>query len=330
MPQRQSIKTLLPDLQVAQHADGRPGRGGIGYFAPTLGGQFAGYVALDSRRASLNPALGALPAITADERALLVQAHREIRALNDACIGDLRTFEPKLSAAVDPYGTLGGDILRDSEVAAPPASLLLEEATVAAVAEAFQRSSLCDGIRAIPPAVRALFPPEKLSLAVDQLDVMLRRPNIGKQSDEFTAIAFQTSSSFPPRIALEYQAALVGLRSALRVLDQLVFQACYIDRLPALDSENLIKVDGPATSISERIVNVTIQPSGEMSHPKPGELAYFVHPRLGAPFNSLGEIISVRFEMSQETGSVIYLSLHLTDENLNPSPLYSSLARTKR
>jgi hypothetical protein len=326
-PERKKIKELIRDLQISAYADGRPGRGGFGHYASTLAGQFAGYLALDSRRARLSPTIDALPPITASERALLVQAHREVLALNEACVGDLGSLAPGVNRAVDPYGAVGADILQSSEVVTPTQFLLLSPTLAASVAEAFQCGSLCKGLRAVPSTIRAAYSAETLTTAVDQLDQLLRRPNIGKHSGELTAIAFQTSPSFLPRIALSYQAALVGLRSALRVLDQLVYQAFYVDRLPAVDSENLIEIDGPSTSVAERSVTVAIQPSAELARPRPGEVVYLVHPHLGVAFNSLGEIISTRHEMSQETGSITYLTLHLMDENLNPSPLFQSLSR---
>lgn len=324
---RPRVQALLNDLHISEYGDGRHGRGGFGYYASKLGGQFAGYVALDSVRPRLNPTIGALPPITDEERALLVQAHREIVALNAACVGGLAGLQPGLSEAVDPYSGVPADTLRPAESAMPLQDVLLNEAFVRRAADAFQGSALCEGVSRVPSEIRNAFGPAKLKAVVEQLDKTIRSPDVGKHSDELTAIAFQTPHQFPPRIALTYQAALVGVRSALRILDQLVFQAFQVDRLPAVNSDNLIDIKGPSSSVAERVVLVTIQPTLEIAHPKPGEVVFLEHPHLPKSFHGLAEIVGTRYQMSRETGSLINLTLHLVDDNLNPSPLYHSLAR---
>lgn len=324
---RAPVQALLNDLRVSQHADGTPGRGGFGYYAAGMGGQFSGALALDALRAHLSATAGALPPITPDERALLLQIHRELASLNRECISDLAKSHPGIEEAVDPYGALPKGTFRPGELVGAVPCIFISDTARMRLVGAFRQSGLAEGIRSTPAAIAAAMKQSSLRKSVDELERLLRSTAIGKHSNELTAIAFQTAHDFPPRQALRYQAALVGVRSVLRIVNQLIYQAFQVDRLPAVDGDNLVDVKGPSTSVAEHSVEATIQPTAMISHPKPGEIIFFQHPHMPEVCKGLAEIVATRFQMTREAGSLTHLSLHLVDDELNSSPLFRSLSR---
>ena len=325
-PARGDIRTLLRDLDVSTHSDGRPGRGEFGYLARRMRLQIGGYLRVDAARTKPDIPIGFVPSITDGERALLHGAHSAVLAMNAACIAGVATLAGGLAEAVNPYGAVS-DPAVPSVALQPTASTLLPPSLVDGVASALSMTALVRAIHETPTAIRNALAPERLQEAVAQMDGSLRGAQTRQQTTEWLGIAVRTPRGRGDRILVEYIAAVTGLRCALRVLDQLVFQAMRVNHVPAVTADNLIALEGPSRSTSEIKYVATVQPTSELLVPEPGDVVFLERSYLPPEGSTLAEIIAVTHRMTQEAGTQIGLTLHAVDKELNTSPLFSSLTR---
>ena len=321
---RPQFQSLLHDLHLSR-GDGE-GRGMLGYYARQFGGGFVGLLAIDLARAKLNPNVGILPTLTADEREMLVQIQRELDALLDACGSEIARLRPGISEAIYPYHDLPHGPLSIRELRAPHEVKFLPRGGGDRIVSAIRNSAMSRAIQQTPPFVRNSSDPAKLLRNVAHLERSLRSPQTKKDSDTLFTIAHQPPDS-QPRQLLVFHAALAGLRSSFRNIGQLVYQACWEDRLPTIDGSNLIALKGPRVSLTERSLWATIQPSACYFYPEPSEIAYFKSPDGGDQYNGLVEVVAVEHQMSQKAGNLCHLTLHLIDDALNASPLFGTLAQ---
>lgn len=296
----------------------------LGYYARQFGGRFVGLLAIDRARSKLNPNIGELPSLTADERKMLVQIHRESEALLDEGASEIAQLGPGISDAISLYHDLPHGPLSIPELREPLELRFLPNPGADRIVNAIRNSAMCRAIEELPSSIRESGDPTKLARNVAQLEKTLRSPTAKKSSDTLFQIAHQPSAS-PPRQLLVFHSALAGLRSSFRNIVQLLYQACWEDRLPTIDGSNLIACSGPRVSMTERSVRATIQPSASYFYPESGEIAYFRSPDRGDQYRGLVEVVAVEHHMSQQSGHLCHLTLHLIDDALNSSPLFATL-----
>jgi hypothetical protein len=218
---RKAVASLTSELR-------RPPRALIGQRAWETKAQFLGYLLFE--RHSESAAGYACEPLTFEERELLSEAHAIIVQVNRACLAGVSAVAPDAASACDPYAHFPG-----LEVSQPKESL---------------SSELLDSIRLAmmaTPAVKLFahfggeIPPDLARGAGEYVESRLL--NLDADSVPLDLLDILRP---PMKLAAQASAklgiAVVAARHAIRVVDQLLYQAFMRDKLFSFDESNVFAV----------------------------------------------------------------------------------------
>ncbi|WP_437798926.1 hypothetical protein [Sorangium sp. So ce693] len=222
---RMRMRKPVADLIASLHS---PPRALLGQRAWEAKSQILGYLLVDPRVEL--PAGFAVEPLTSDERALLSEAHGVIMQVNRACLAAVSDVAPYAVSGCDPYGQFGRlDVSQSRESFSP--ELLASLRTAMAATPAVQLFGHFGGEiheevvkKAGEYIERRLLSLDVDSVPQDLLELLQPPMRLGAQA------------------TAKLGTAVAAVRSSIRVVDQLLFQAFVRDRLFSFDESNVFAV----------------------------------------------------------------------------------------
>ncbi|TGK82072.1 hypothetical protein EHQ24_12430 [Leptospira noumeaensis] len=111
--------------------------------------------------------------------------------------------------------------------------------------------------------------------------------------------------------------AIINLRSTMRIISQLIFQATYQNNLPQIGNNNITKIHNHHSTNIGKVLTCSIQPTGEEISTKPGDIIYYNIDEETHKYKGIAKICNFTFKMSQEEGTIMKFGLRLIDDHLN-------------
>jgi hypothetical protein len=117
--------------------------------------------------------------------------------------------------------------------------------------------------------------------------------------------------------------SLISLNQALKILDQMIYQAIVNENLAVLDNKNLIQHKGPHKTLISIGHQVDCQPKGHELYSKVDDLILLKDPRYDI---ELCQIEGIQLRQNTDVGMTLSFDLRSVDEYLNPyGPLLVNL-----
>lgn len=266
--------------------------------------QLLGYLLVDHRVES--PSGFAVEPLTSDERALLSEAHGIIMQVNRACLTAVNDVAPYAVSSCNPYGQFGG-----LEVSQPRESLSSELL-------ASLRSAM-----AATPAVRLFgqfgdeIPEELAKRTGEYIERRLLSMDVNSVPRDLLDL-LQPPMKMGVQASAKLGTAVAAVRSSIRVVDQLLFQAFVRDKLFSFDESNVF-----AVRYSERCgVGIghgieSLLPQGRSLPLDSGEVVVLAGSVGGSKegnhaFCSVGNMV---LKFSQDAGSTMTVQLRELDDH---------------
>lgn len=246
--------------------------------------------------------------------------HEQITHFNALCVAPLLEHLPNAHRALDPY-TEKWDLAPRSENENSDLKPL-DAKVLTNIATQFQQHPAITFLLARPPQMQSL-PTDQMELAVRSMEEQWRNVGAMHSARGYEDLLHKEPIQSPPRQNVGFSAALVSLRAALRVLDQLIYQAVLDDKPPILHDESVfaMKFSFHTTGTG---ADLQYQPN-EMTGlaPQRGDIFYLkAIPGHGLDEDRLCEIVTVGFNFGQQIGIIEHPHLRVLDDNLCPFQSY--------
>ena len=311
---RSEIKSLIWDLNHATEDEIKSGqhRSSFGFAARQIRAQALGYLVVNRDKDSLAkdyPPLRWTTGLTNDEVLLLAGTHQQLADLDQFCLKPLTENHPQFLPAVDPYHRYGyqfpdevtevelfsreeKEIISDSFMQHPAFKIIFDSMEVA------QKSMLDD----------------QLIKAVNGLEIKLLQAGPLHTPKDLSYLANIPEANAPERLTFRFFSALLCLRASIDILNELIFQAILVDKLPVFNNNNVLDYESVTAHLGGIGIAVLCQPDDiDMDI----GLVLVKDPTLTIPVD-LCRIEAIKVENSNELGDVAYVLVRLIDENLNP------------
>lgn len=313
---RTELREIVDSLNRASGGpENRTNRSHFGYVARKQRAQFLGYLLVDQARDSLSRRTPGwpIPPLQGEERRLLAIAHGQILQVNQQCIAPLAEALPTRVKAVDPYSRFPQVPFADAREVS-----FVDQRAVSAMANSFHEHPAIEiALQGIGLVQEQASEDEYAKAVFDLTECLLHKGPLDAP-EQFTEIAYRDSASSPRRTIARQLAALMSIRSSLRTLDQLVYQAVLSDKLSLLSDDNVINIAGPIRHPAGQGIRVVYQPSEEAQLIEKMQLLLVKCSRPTAPLEELVRAESVEVEVSQGLGEAVTVEFRVINENLNP------------
>lgn len=298
---RTSIKDMIDTLD----------KGEGGYFARRQHIQTLGYLIVDNNREKITNDYNhiLINPLTSDQLELLTLVHNQLAHLDRECISNLLQKLPNSAKAIDPYSRY--------DYVPPLVNKLvdiIDKESLRIMANTFSQHP---GInKAIDSAsfVQNLTP--------DQYkNEILRLNDIIVKSGVLNAPKWLTNImtiNAPQRTILRHFTALTCIRESLLTLNQLIYQAILIDKLPTLDENNIINIEHINDNFISKGISVTSQSSIFFSVIETYDLVLIKCKSRGINSAKLCRVESIERSVSNDFGESVKLHIREVDDNLNP------------
>jgi hypothetical protein len=321
-PIRSQVQVLLQNLNTASEEQMRTGnhRASFGAASRQLRAQLMGYLVIDrdkERIAKDYPPLRWTQGLSDEERQLLIKIHKQFILLNSRCVSTLTQLVPECSSAIDPYFKFGYEIsdeieevqLYDEEIAQALFHSFQSHPAIAIALESNDKFK-----EATPETERP--PINEIIQAVINLEQGLLNSGPLHSPEKLWKLSITHQPGSANRVLLEYIYALVCVRASLDILNELIYQALWTNKLPVLDKNSIIKVGNLTSTFSGMGFTLKYQPNEKSGF---GDLGLIlvkttIHDR---EFD-LCRAEKVNVQVSQDFGDTVDISLREIDENLNP------------
>lgn len=311
-PKREELREVIRSLNFGRGGSAPEGtdRSQFGYWARHQHVQALGYLAVHEFRDRIPVPL---PNLTEREIHLIGAFHRDIVDLNRSCASALLQNAPQCEMAIDPYS--------DFQYTMPSKSSngsFISDEVVAALSEEFR---LHPGMMAAVDAAKGLnrlILREHLYQAVHDVLQQLAVAGPHEVPAQMTAMGRNPGQPYAP--ISKFAAVLVGIRSSLAALNQILFQAIEADTLPMLDKDNVFNVEKYTRNIVGGGITLSYVHDKRTWHIEPGQTVLVSGALFKMDETILGTITRTSESLSQDHGTKGNLSLRILDEYLNPFP----------
>lgn len=280
--------------------------------------QLLGYLVVDQERERFETGLHPTKVfpLTDEQRQILASAHNQIVELNRQCVAPLIEALPKCAKAVDPYNKY--DYRAPSDFVECD---LLPPESIKRMASAFHNH---------PQITIAI---ENSTVVSDDITEEVYISNVLKMTDDFVAegplkypkwlddLRHKESKGSRYRAYIRHLAALTSIRESLAMLNQLIDQKIFYEKLLVLDEEYIIK-SGPY-SVSTAGTSMVFQFAGIFYIMEAHDI--ILAKIVALPSSPLQLCRVERFDMPPYPGEPAYVELRAIDEHLNP---YFALVRS--
>jgi hypothetical protein len=302
--QRDDIKRLIFEIN-----RDKEGGGHLGYLARQEGLQLLGYLAFEKHREALAnlPSLGLIPPLADEARQLFEQTHKQFQVLNHQCLLPITNEVPQCLSAIDPYKKMNYVLPADT-----PDSQIMSLNAINRMAQLFHRHPAFEVALSTKPLIPKVAEADYVNTVKSLLDTIYKSPTV------LSNTAASLPINAPQRVFMRHMIALSCLRDALQNLDQIVFQAIFLDKLPLLSEDNVMHIGAYNSSIVGQNISITFQPDKLFTHPIDPYLIILA--KIGykkLPIDGLFRVERVDFSFSQDLGESFTLGLSEIDDNLN-------------
>lgn len=318
--QRSKIKALIWDLNHATEDEIKTGqhRSSFGFAARQIRAQALGYLVVNrdkERIAKDYPPLRWTTGLTQEEVLLLAGTHQQLVALDQLCLNPLIEIHPQFLPAVDPYYRYGyqfPDVVPEVE--------LFSQEEMDILSNSFRKHPAFKVISDSVEVAQKSLPDDQLIKAVNGLEIKLLQAGPLHTPKDLSYLAHIPEANAPERITFRFFSALLCLRASMDILNELIFQAILVDKLPVFNNDNVLNYESVTTHLGGTGIALLCLPDDldiDIG------LVLIKDPTVNIPVD-LCRIEAIKVENSNELGDVGYVSVRLIDEYLNP---YSNLLK---
>jgi hypothetical protein len=317
---RTEIKALIWSLNTATEEQIKSGnhRSSFGLVARQFRAQALGYLVVNRDRDKIAkdyPPLRWTSGLTHEEICLLAGTHKQLAQLDQVCLSPLTEKNPQFIPAVDPYHRFGYQL--PDEVTEVD---LFTNKDKNALANNFSQHPAFKIIFESMEIAKKSMPEDQLIKAANGLEVKLLQSGPLHTPKDLDYLANIPEVNAPERITFRFFSALLCLRASIDILNELIYQAILVDKLPVFSEKNVIDYETVTAHLGGTGISLLCQPDDIVMDLG---LALIKDPSFKLPVD-LCRIEAIKVEASNEFGDVAYVLLRQIDEYLNP---YSHLLK---
>jgi len=328
---RVEFQSIFNDITFSKEdAPGRPSpddRSTLGYGGRRQACQLLGFLLVEQERERLlnDPLPKFVPPFKDEERTLFREAHEQILAFNRLCVRDVVARLPNTDVSLNPYSrmlTLHPHTTSFSPDAGPlPFDALREAAEVFRAHPALQ--TILQQSWTSPFPASNVPPAKDIAMGVYKLEEELRQAGAFQMPADLQK-EFETEPvQSPVRWLHRHVIALANVRASLRVFNQMIYQALRTDRLPVLNSDNIIEVPRNTSHMVGHGLEVHYQPDDKIDILiEWGDIVLMKQlsdePSSSFAQDLLCEVAVPSFHFSNEWGTTGQLKMRVLDDHLCP------------
>jgi len=308
---RNQIKDLINELNISskQNKGASNDRSEYGYIARKQNAQFMGYLIVDEKREEIEKdSPSKVPEIELEEKELLKKAHYIIKYLNEKLTHSIVERVPNLKLTLNPY----------SQFSYQEYSLdITQIINISTFDSLIEAVSNCNVIKNIDNTSNKLI--QNIS-SKNYLGLVLafikriERYGVHNTPEDFKDLNFKEDS--PEYILNKLLFSLMSFRKILENIDQLIYQAFFMDKIVVLNDNNIINILKNNTHMIGQGLTILIQPIAREIFANLGDLILVKH-----NFSNINKLCVVEGEnisINMELGNQIEFKLRTVDDNLNP------------
>jgi hypothetical protein len=312
LPARTQIAEIIRSLHNTQ----------LSYYGHRQYAQALGYLIINQQREELaaRPLPIHVESLQEEKLKVIAGFHKQITDLNESCINTLTNALPNCTVqAVSPYNRFTYN---------PPAELSEVEIFPKEEAEnlvsAFQSHPQIEIAINSASVIPATFSPEYYMQNVWNLEADIQTTGALKAPDDLERLDFRLRKDSPHRTFIRHIAAIASVRASLSVLNELIYQKIFDDKLLVIDETNTIKFG--SYYLATGGCSVIYQDAGLLYFVDPYDIIMLKTILLGNPVTKLCRIELLDPSINlHHPGEPRYTELREIDQNLNP---YGILFRT--
>lgn len=308
---RNRVRGLIDELNISskKNKGASNDRSEYGYIARNQNAQFMGYLLVDEKREEIEKnSPSKVPEIELEEKELLKKAHYIIKYLNVKLTHSIVERVPHLKSTLNPY----------SQFSYPEFTIditqIIDISTFDSLIEAVSNCNVIKNINNTPNKLTQNIPSEKYLDPVLAFIKKIERYGVHNTPEDFKDLNFREDSS--EYILNKLLFSLMSFRKILENINQLIYQAFFMDKLVVLNDNNIINILENNTHMIGQGLTILIQPIGREIFTNSRDIILVRH-----NFSNINELCVVEGEtisFNIELGNQIEFKLRTVDDNLNP------------
>jgi len=308
---RNRVEGLIDELNISskQNKGVSNDRSEYGYIARKQNAQFMGYLIVDEKREKIEKdSLFKVPEIELEEKELLKKAHCIIKYLNEKLTHSIVERVPHLKSTLNPY----------SQFSYPEFTMditqIINISTFDSLIEVVSNCIVINNINNTPNKLTQNIPSEKYLGQVLTFIKKIERYGVHNTPEDFKDLNFREDSS--EYIMNKLLFSLMSFRKILENINQLIYQAFFMDKIVVLNDNNIINILKNNTHMIGQGLTILIQPIAREIFANLGDLILVKH-----NFSNINKLCVVEGEnisINMELGNQIEFKLRTVDDNLNP------------
>lgn len=309
---RASIRDLINSLNHVKQEDQNTerDRAEFGVHARHLYIQALGYLIIEQNRDAIP---FPLPRLSSNEIKVLAELHRQLVIFDKKSVARLVKEIPLGEEVTNPYLNYKYTL----SVADKKAGFFPKKQTDEVIQEFHNHPGIVQALAYKPQSADKL---DKEKYLQGVLAFCNRLQNVGVHDapDELLRLALANPIQDQRGRVLMHIAGVATVRASLQTLNQLLFQAFYIDKLSLFDENNVIKIVKLNSHVVGEGITFSYAMDGSTFMVEPNDIILLDGPVVGRESVALGWVQSQKISLSDDVGHIGTISAWLLDDNLNP------------
>ena len=307
---RNQIKDLINELNKSSKQNIGTDRSYYGEIARNQNTQFMGYLLVDERREEIEKDRPSkVPEIELEEKELLKKAHYIIKYLNEKLTHSIVERVPNLKSTLNPYSQF------TYQEYSLDITQIIDIGIFDNLIEVVNNCNVIENIDNTPNKLIQNIPYKTYLGPVLAIIKRIERYGVHNTPEDFKYLNFKEDS--PEYILNKLLFLLMSFRKILENINQLIYQAFFMDQLVVLDNNNIINILENNTHMIGQGLTILIQPIvAREIFTNSGDIILVKH-----NFSNINKLCVVEGEnisINMELGNQIEFKLRTVDDNLNP------------
>lgn len=284
----------------------------LGDLGRRFGLQFLGYLYFSkSEKINKDFKLILKPKLSEEEVSLLGYGHKYILEINKLCFEIIERILPNSTASINPYAHYEYTLAHQKN------SFNLNNELIKNFISNFEKLptilDIIDCISREPKLINVSR--DDLFNSVNKIGKQIYKFGTFDESPEFQDLDSRLRKKFPQDIFFVLILSLASLKTSIKVLDQLLYQAFLCDKLISFDEENVYQINKHVHNSIGESLSVAIQLNGPEILLDPSDLVFINIPYKGV--KGLAIIEAMKIIPSHDFGDTISFSMRMVDGNLS-------------